>query len=37
MIIYIAGIQSIPNDVIEAAHIDGASGWQRLKSIHSHC
>ncbi|SEQ70268.1 carbohydrate ABC transporter permease [Piscibacillus halophilus] len=33
MIIYIAGIQSIPNDVIEAAKIDGASYWQRLKNI----
>lgn len=33
MIIYIAGIQSIPNEVIEAAHIDGASYWQRLKSV----
>ena len=30
MIIYIAGLQSIPGDVIEAAQIDGASGIQRL-------
>jgi len=33
MIIYIAGIQSIPNDVMEASMIDGASWWQRLKNI----
>lgn len=33
MIIYIAGIQGIPNDVIEASKIDGANGRQRLKSI----
>lgn len=33
MIIYIAGIQGIPNDVIEAAQIDGANKWQKLKSI----
>jgi raffinose/stachyose/melibiose transport system permease protein len=33
MIIYIAGIQGIPNDVIEAAKIDGANGWQRLRKI----
>ena len=33
MIIYIAGIQSIPNDVMEASMIDGASFWQRLKNI----
>ncbi|MDD6351021.1 MAG: sugar ABC transporter permease [Lachnospiraceae bacterium] len=33
MIIYIAGLQNIPTDVIEAAKIDGCSGWQMLKSI----
>ena len=30
MIIYIAGLQPIPEDVMEAAQIDGASGIQRL-------
>jgi len=30
MIIYIAGIQNIPGDVIEAAEIDGAPFWPRL-------
>ena len=30
MIIFIAGLQSIPGDVMEAAQIDGASGIQRL-------
>lgn len=33
MIIYIAGIQGVPNDVIEAAKIDGATGWQRFRKI----
>ena len=33
MIIYIAGIQNIPGDLIEAAKIDGASGWQLLKNV----
>ncbi|SET00440.1 carbohydrate ABC transporter membrane protein 1, CUT1 family [Oceanobacillus limi] len=33
MIIYIAGIQGISNDVIEASMIDGASYWQRLRKI----
>ncbi|MDS9472465.1 carbohydrate ABC transporter permease [Sporosarcina pasteurii] len=33
MIIYIAGIQGIPEDVIEASKIDGANGWQRLRKI----
>lgn len=33
MIIYIAGLQAIPGDVMEAAQIDGASGSQRLFRI----
>ena len=33
MIIYIAGIQSISQEVIEAAKIDGASAWQIIRSI----
>ena len=30
MIIYIAGLQSSPNDYLEAAYIDGANSWQTL-------
>ena len=33
MIIYIAGLQSIPTDVLEAAEVDGAGPWERLKSV----
>ena len=33
MIIYIAGIQAIPNDYIEAAKIDGANSWQILTRV----
>ena len=33
MIIYIAGIQNIPGELIEAAKMDGASDWQLLKSV----
>lgn len=33
MVIYIAGIQSIPGSLIEASHIDGASGAQTLRRI----
>ncbi len=30
MIIYIAGLQAVPEDMLEAAKIDGASRWQTL-------
>ena len=30
MIIYIAGLQSVPEDMLEAAKIDGATKWQTL-------
>jgi raffinose/stachyose/melibiose transport system permease protein len=33
MIIYIAGIQSIPGEIMEAAKIDGANLWQRIRKI----
>jgi raffinose/stachyose/melibiose transport system permease protein len=33
MIIYIAGLQNISGDLIEAARIDGASPWQLLTNI----
>ena len=33
MIIYITGIQAIPDDVIEAAQVDGADFWQTLFKI----
>ncbi len=33
MIIYIAGLQNVPNEQIEAAKIDGAGGFQLLKNI----
>ncbi len=33
MIIYIAGLQAIPGDVLEAAQIDGANAWRRLWSV----
>lgn len=33
MIIYIAGLQSIPSSLNEAAAIDGANSWQRLWSV----
>lgn len=33
MIIYIAGIQNIPGELVEAAKIDGASKWQILSNV----
>jgi multiple sugar transport system permease protein len=32
-IIFLAGLQSIPQDLVEAAHIDGASKWQAFWRI----
>ena len=33
MIIYIAGLQAIPEDMLEAARIDGANSWQMLWKV----
>ncbi|MGF1645155.1 MAG: carbohydrate ABC transporter permease [Thiotrichales bacterium] len=33
MVIFIAGLQSIPQRLYEAARIDGASGWQQFRFI----
>ena len=33
MIIYIAGLQAIPEDMLEAARIDGATRWQTLWKV----
>lgn len=33
MLIYIAGFTGLPTDVLEAASIDGATGFQRMKNI----
>ena len=33
MTIFYAGLQMLPNDVMEAASLDGATGWQRVRFI----
>lgn len=33
MIIFIAGLQNIPEELYEAASIEGANGWQKFKAI----
>jgi raffinose/stachyose/melibiose transport system permease protein len=33
MMIYVAAIETIPKELLEAAQIDGASAWRRLRAI----
>lgn len=33
MIIYLAGLQSVPTQLYEAAEIDGAGGWSKFRNI----
>ena len=33
MVILLAGLQTIPNDLYEAARIDGANAWQRFRHV----
>jgi multiple sugar transport system permease protein len=33
MVIFMAGLQNIPEELYESAWIDGANGWQQFKSI----
>jgi raffinose/stachyose/melibiose transport system permease protein len=33
MMIYVAALQNVPRDLIEAAQVDGATPWQRFKTI----
>jgi multiple sugar transport system permease protein len=33
MVVFLAGLQSIPADLYEAAAVDGAGGWRRLRDI----
>ncbi|MGD1882404.1 MAG: carbohydrate ABC transporter permease [Paracoccaceae bacterium] len=33
MIMLLAGLQALPREVLEAAEVDGASGWQRFKEV----
>ncbi len=33
MVIFLAGLQTIPRDLYEAAEVDGANAWQRFRGI----
>lgn len=33
MVLFLAGLQSIPESILDAASVDGASAWQRFRSI----
>ncbi len=33
ILFYIAGLQTVPRDLVEAAAIDGANAWQRFRNI----
>ena len=33
MLVYLAGLKGVPHELVEAAHIDGASHWQALWKI----
>ncbi len=33
MVIFLAGMQTIPDDLYEAARIDGANGWQLFRNV----
>ena len=33
IVVFLAGLQSIPRDLYEAAELDGASGWQQFRQL----
>ncbi|HKC74697.1 MAG TPA: sugar ABC transporter permease [Chloroflexota bacterium] len=33
MMVYLAGLQTIPHEIPEAAQVDGATAWQRFRSV----
>lgn len=32
-VVYLAALQSVPNDLLEAAEIDGASAWRKFRNV----
>ncbi len=32
-VVYLAALQSVPQDLIDAANVDGANGWQKFRTV----
>lgn len=33
MVVYLAALQGVPRELYDAAHVDGANGWQRFRNV----
>jgi len=33
MVVYLAALQGVPSELYDAAHVDGASAWQRFRNV----
>jgi len=33
MVVYLAALQGVPQELYDAAHVDGASSWQRFRNV----
>src|SRR5207249_6109087 len=33
MMIFLAGLQGVPQELVDAAQVDGANGWQRFRHV----
>ena len=33
MVLFLAGLQQVPQDLVEASQIDGANAWQRFRAV----
>lgn len=33
MVVYLAALQGVPKELYDAAHVDGATGWQRFRNV----
>jgi multiple sugar transport system permease protein len=33
IVVYLAALQGVPQELYDAAHVDGANGWQRFRNV----